>query len=110
MQVFAKVVSTKVIEVKVDVINFKLLKAMQAFLGSVTILDNSEGHHGFAETMKRAMEYAITAAKEQGIPHDTVSASRYSLTESYELVVNTISSLADNDEFMFNIIKEKIFI
>lgn len=109
MQVFAKVVSTKVIEVKVDAINFKLLKAMQAFLGSVTILDNSEGHHGFAETMRQAMEYAIAEAKAQGIPHDIVSTSRYSLTESYELVVNTISSLADNDEFIFNIIKEKIF-
>lgn len=109
MQVFARVAGTKVVEVKVDMINFKLLKAMQAFLGSVTILDNSEGHHGFAETMKRAMKYAITAAKEQGIPYDVVNTSRYSLTESYELVVNTISALADNDEFIFDIIKEKIF-
>ena len=44
-----------------------------------------------------------------GVPHDSVRTSRYGMTESYELLVNTVSSLADNDEYLFNLVREKIF-
>lgn len=107
--VFVEVVSTKVVEVKVDMVNFELLKAMQAFLGSITILDNSEGNHSFAETMRRSVEYAITNARRKGIPHDSISKTCYSTTESYELLIRTISALADHDEYMFNLVRERIF-
>lgn len=110
MDVFIQVVSTKVISIDVETINFKLLKAMQAFLGAVTILDNTENHHGFGEIMFRAMDYALTNAQRRGVPRDMVKTTHYSLSESYELVVNTISSLADNDELMFNLVKERIFV
>lgn len=109
IDVFMRVVSTKVIEVKIDMVNFELLKAIQAFLGAVTILDNSENNHGFANIMYRSMEYAINNAKLTGVPHDRISTTRFSLTESYELLVKTISTLADNDEYMFNLVKERIF-
>lgn len=109
MDVFIQVVSTKVIEIDVETVNFKLLKAMQAFLGAVTILDNAENHHGFGEIMFRAMDYALTNAQKKGVPHDIIKTTHYSLSESYELVINTISSLADNDEMMFNLVKERIF-
>lgn len=108
--VFIKVVGTKVIEVKIDMVNFELMKAIQAFLGSVTILDNSENRHGFAETMFKSMEYALTNAQLKGIPHDNVSSTRLGLTESYELLVRTISALADNDEYMFDLVRERIFV
>lgn len=107
--VFIKVVDTKVIEVEIDMVNFELMKAMQAFLGSVTILDNAEGRHGFAEIMYRSMDYAINNATLRGIPNDNVHTTRLGVTESYELLVRTISTLADNDEYMFNFVRERIF-
>lgn len=110
IDVFMRVVSAKVIEVKVDMVNFELLKAIQAFLGAVTILDNSEGHHGFANIMQRSMEYALTNAKATGIANDRVNTTSFSLTDSYELLVKTISTLADNDEYMFNLVRERIFV
>lgn len=110
MDVLLQVVSTKVLEVKVETVNFELMKAMQAFLGAVTILDNAEGRHGFSEIMVQAMDYALTNARQTGIKHDLVYATKYSLTESYELLVNTVSSLADNDEYMFNLVQERIFV
>lgn len=109
IDVFMRVVSTKVITVKVESVNFELLKAIQAFLGSVTILDNSEGQKGFANLMHGSMEYALGRAKLLGVPHDVVNRTSYSLTDSYELVVQTISALADNDEYVFNLVKERIF-
>lgn len=109
MDVFIQVVGTRVLDVKVDAINFELLKAMQAFLGAVTILDNREGKHRFSEIMCRAMEYALTNARVTGVPRDAVKVTSYGLTESYELLINTFSSLADNDEYLFNLVKERIF-
>lgn len=109
MDVFIQVVGTKVLDVKVDAINFELLKAMQAFLGAVTILDNNEQRNAFSEIMLRSMDYALTNARATGVPHDSVRMTRYGLTESYELLINTVSSLADNDEYLFNLVKERIF-
>lgn len=108
--VFIQAVNTKVIEVKIEMVNFELLKAMQAFLGSVTILDNSEGRRSFAEIMKRSVEYALVQADQKGVPHDPATKTKMSATESYELLVKTISSLADNDEYMFNLVSERISI
>ncbi len=109
MEVFIQLVDTRALSVKVDEVNFELLKAMQAFLGAVTILDNRADNHGFSEIMKRSMEYALINAQKTGVPHDNVRTSRYGMTESYELLVNTVSSLADNDEYLFNLVREKIF-
>lgn len=109
LDVFLKVVSTKVIDVKIDMVNFELLKAMQAFLGSITILDNAEGNHDFSQLMYQSMQYAINRSRNIGIPNDVVNSSHYSMTDSYELLVQTISNLANNDEFMFNLVKERIF-
>ena len=109
LDVFLKVVSTKVIDVKIDMVNFELLKAMQAFLGSITILDNAEGNHDFSQLLYQSMQYAINRSRNIGIPNDVVNSSHYSMTDSYELLVQTISNLANNDEFMFNLVKERIF-
>lgn len=109
MDVFIQVVGTRVIDVDIDTVNFELLKAMQAFLGAVTILDNREGGHSFSEIMRRSMEYALENANLTGVPRDAVKVTHYGLTESYELLVNTVSSLADNDEYLFNLVREKIF-
>jgi len=109
VDVFIQVAGTRVLEVDVDTINFELLKAMQAFLGAVTILDNREGEHGFSDIMRCSMEYALTHAQATGVPRDARRTTHYGLTESYELLVKTVSSLADNDEYLFNLVKEEIF-
>ena len=109
MDVFIQVVGTRVLDVKVDAINFELLKAMQAFLGAVTILDNNENRNAFSEIMLRSMDYALANARATGVPHDSVKKTSYGLTESYELLVNTVSSIANNDEYLFNLVKERIF-
>lgn len=109
MDVFIQVVGTKVLDINVDAINFELMKAMQAFLGAVTILDNNEHRNAFSEIMLRSMDYALTCARITGVPHDSVKRTHYSLTESYELLINTVSSLADNDEYLFNLVRERIF-
>lgn len=108
--VFINVVGTSALDIKIDMVNFELMKAMQAFLGSVTMLDNSEGQHSFANIMQNAMQYALKNADVAGVPRDKVSATRFSLSESYELLVRTISTLADEDELMFNLVRERIFI
>lgn len=110
MSVFVQVVSTKVIEVDINEVNFELLKAIQAFLGSITILDNTEARGGFSNVMQKSVEYALDAAERTGIAHDSVTTTRKTLTESYELVINTLSSLAGADELMFNLVKERIFV
>lgn len=107
--VFIKVAGTNVLDVKVDKVNFELIKAMQAFLGSVTILDNSEGEHGFAQIMKRSMEYALASAEHRGIPYDDIYMTRLSMTDSYELLIKTVSAIADTDEYMFSLVQERIF-
>lgn len=110
MDVFMQVASSKVIEVDINEVNFELLKAIQAFLGSVTILDNAQVNRDFSGIMRRSMRYALDAAKQVGIAHDSITTTRMSLTESYEMIVNTLSSLASADEMMFNLVKERIFI
>ncbi len=109
IDVFIKVVDTKVISVNIETVNFKLIKAIQAFLGSVTILDNVESRHGFSNIMLETMRYALEKSYQYGIPNDAVTSTYLTLTDSYELIVNTISSLADNDEIMFNLVNERIF-
>lgn len=109
MNIFMNTIRIQAINIKIDMVNFELLKAMQAFLGSITILDNSEGEHSFAKVMQRSMEYALTNTQNKDIPSDDIRISRYSLTESYELLVQTISALADHDEIMFNLVQERIF-
>lgn len=106
---FIDTIGTKTIDVKFDMANFELLKAIQAFLGSVTMLDNAEQSHSFANIMNRSMEYALTRAESRGIPYDNIRSTTFSLTKSYELLVQTISSLANNDEYIFNFVKERIF-
>lgn len=109
MSVFVQVVSTKVIEIDVNDVNFELLKAMQAFIGAITILDNAESRNRFSQAMLRSVEYALDAARRTGIAHDYATTTHMSLTESYELVVKTLSSIANADERMFNLVKERIF-
>ena len=108
-QLFSSVLDNKnALGIKIDPTNFQLLKATQAFLSSVNSLDFSEGHTHFANTMRSAMSYCLQSLDESKINSDHISSSKYSDTESYEIVMDTISSLASSDQFLFKQIIAKM--
>ena len=96
--------SNNALNVKLDMTNFKLVKAMQAFLGSVTTLDNNEDHNVFTPVMVNAMRYALDYCHRTGVPNDIILKSKYSKSESYALLLDTFSSLAEGDQFIFQYI------
>lgn len=87
---------------KLNMVNFQLLKAMQAYLGSVTVLDNSETRDRFAGCMLGAMNYALAYADQVGVENDMPLMSHYSRSESTEILVDTMASLANDNEFLFD--------
>ncbi len=100
--------SRNALNIKIDTYNFQLLKSMQTFLSSVTAIDKRYGNHRFSEVMIGAMRYALDYCETHGVRHDTVNNTKYSVNESYELLLETLSSLA-NDEFLFQTISERVF-
>lgn len=111
MTVFTKFLdNNNALNIKFDMRNFQLLKAMQAFIASVTTIDSKEGNNRFAKTMIESMEYALSYCEARGIKNDLTINTRYSVNESYELLVDTLSSLADGDEFLFQNISEGMFL
>ncbi len=100
--------SKNTLNIKIDTYNFQLLKAMQTFLSSVTTIDNRYGNHYFSKAMIDAMYYALQYCENNGIRHDIVDHTKYSINDSYELLLETLSSLA-NDEFLFQTISERVF-
>lgn len=109
MSVLMNSVDLKVLNMKIDMHNFELLKSMQAYLGAVTILDNSETGAKFASIARGAMSVALAEAERRGVEDDYEPVTRFSLTESYELVVDTLTALANSDEEIFNNLRERMF-
>ncbi|MFV0484750.1 MAG: AarF/ABC1/UbiB kinase family protein [Candidatus Saccharimonadales bacterium] len=93
--------SNNALGLELDMANFQLLKAMQAYLGSMTVLDNSETGDKFSAAMLSAMNYALDYADRYGVENDMPVASRYSRDESATILVDMMSSLANGDEFLF---------
>jgi hypothetical protein len=96
------------LSVKLDTANFQLLKAMQSYLGSLTVLDNNETRDRFGSTMRAAMEYALQYAEHHGVKNDMPLRSRFNKNESYELLIDTMSSLAEGDQAIFKYISGRI--
>lgn len=102
--------SKNALVLKVDMRNFQLLKACQAFLCSVTTIDNRYGNKQFSSLMMECMEYAFAYTEKLGIKRDLPHKSRYSVSEGYELLVDMLSSIADGDEYLFNNVSERMFL
>ncbi|MDR1032940.1 MAG: AarF/ABC1/UbiB kinase family protein [Candidatus Nomurabacteria bacterium] len=96
------------LNIKLDTANFQLIKAMQSYLGSLTVLDNSETRDRFAFAMQSAMNYALRYADIYGVKNDMPLRSRFNTNESYELLVDTVSSLAEGDQFIFKYINDRM--
>ena len=93
---------------RLDMSNFQLVKAMQSYLGSMTVLDNSETHDKFAGAMLSAMSYALDYAERVGVENDSPMRSRYSRGENLEILVDTMSSLANGDELLFSYLNGRV--
>ena len=90
-----------------DMRNFQLLKAMQAYICTITTIDKRFKTNNFTEIMIYAMEYAFSYLEKEEVPYDYIQNSKYSRGDAIELIDNLLSSLAGNDEFLFqNIYKE----
>ena len=96
--------SNNALGLRLDMANFQLLKAMQAYLGSMTVLDNSETHDKFAGAMLMGMDYALAYAERAGVDNDLPMSSQYSKGESMEILLDTMSSLAAGNEFLFGFV------
>lgn len=108
---FTKFVDGKnALNIKFDLHNFQLLKAMQMFLSTVTTLSNKYQIQKFNQIMVGAMHYALTYCEKVGVKKDMDFNTKYSVNESYELLLETLSSLAQNDEFLFENICERMFL
>ncbi|MDD3187781.1 MAG: AarF/ABC1/UbiB kinase family protein [Bacilli bacterium] len=90
------------LNIKLDMRNFQLLKAMQAFLSSITTIDNKDANNRFAKLMIGSMKYAFKYCDILGVKKDYSYNTKYSVNESYQVLVDAISSIAENDEFLFN--------
>lgn len=109
VRLFTEVLDSKnALNLKMDIANFQLMKSMQAFLGSVTTLDNNETGDRFIKTMVAAMDYALKSVEQIGVKDDMVLRSKFSRSEEYEMLLDTMSSLAEGDEFIFEYILGRI--
>ena len=107
---FNKLINSRdAFDIKIDIRNFQLLKSMLVFLGSVVSINTEEGYTKFSQLMEGTMEYALSYCDKVGIKKDFKQISKYSVNESYELITNILSTVANSDEFLFDRICEKIF-
>lgn len=111
MKVFTKFLDNKnALNIKFDMNNFQLLKAILAFINSVTMIDEKEGNNQFSKIMIESMKYALEYCDEKGVKNDLPVHTKYNVNESYELLVDTLSFLADGDEYLFENISEGMFL
>lgn len=110
LSIFTSFMNNKnVFQLSMDMRNFSLLKAMQAFICTLNTLDTKYKTHNYTKLMILSMEYAFEAVKNKSIPFDYVSTSKYSKGDSFELIDNILSSLAEGDEFIFQNIYKEMF-
>lgn len=107
-KVFTKFMNNKnVFCLSMDMRNFPLLKAMQAYICTISAIDKRYAPNTFSKIMIYAMEYAFKYLSTEEVPYDYIEDSKYSKGDALELIDNMLASLAEGDEFLFqNIFKE----
>ena len=94
--------------IEFDMTNFNLLKAMQVFISTLVTIDKKNNEKKFKKIMIDSMNIAFEYCKMNGIPHDLKNKTKYSLNDSYELLLDMISSIANKNEFLYEQIVERI--
>ncbi len=98
----------KAINLKLDLRNFQILKAMQAFLGTVNVIDREMNTENYAEVMKSSMEYAFSHLKPNSISNDLGIDTKYSENESCEILLDLLTSIANKDKVLFYELAERM--
>lgn len=102
--------SIKSLNIKIDMNNYQLLKAMQAFICTITTIDKNEEKSNYSYILQSSINYALDYCKQRGIKHDFIIHTKYNKEESYEILLDFITSIANYDEYLFERINERIFI
>lgn len=98
-----------IFKLSMDMRNFPLIKAMQAFICTLSTIDSKYKSNNYTMLMICAMEYAFKAIENETVPYDYIENTKYTRGESLEMIDNILSSLAEGDEYLFqNIYKEMI--
>lgn len=98
------------LNIDLDMRNYELLKALQAYICTIFTIDKRFSNNKFATIMKDAMDYAFKFTEKIPVTEDNFRKTRYSINEGFELLDSILSSMADNDEFLFNNIFKEMFL
>ena len=93
--------------ISLDLSNFQLLKAIQAYICTIYTIDKRFNSNNFSLLMMASMEYAFNLIKD--VEYDFSNKSKYSVAESFELLDSILSKMADSDELLFNNIYKEMF-
>ena len=85
--------STKALRLKLDMQNYQLLKAMQAFIGSVTILTHQKFEEAYVSIMLASMKYALDEVENSGVPKYLFKAFVISGQKHIQVVFNKPSKV-----------------
>ncbi len=92
----------RILNFEIDMRNFKLIKAMQAFLGSITTLGDQFCDFNFLSLMKESIQYSLNYVEKVGINQDYSYNTKYNLSEFYEILLEMFTNLANKDQLLFN--------
>lgn len=108
--IFTQFMNNKnIFNLNMDMRNFSLIKAMQAFICTLSTIDSKFNSHNYTHLMIYSIEYALSIIEHEEVPFDYIDNTKYSKNESLEMIDAILSSLAEGDEFLFqNIYKEMI--
>ena len=108
--IFSQFMNNKnIFKLSMDMCNFPLIKAMQAFICTLNTIDSKYKSNNYTILMICCMEYAFKAVENETVPYDYIENTKYSRGDSLEMIDAILSSLAEGDEFLFqNIYKEMI--
>lgn len=108
--IFTQFMNNKnVFNLNMDMRNFSLIKAMQAFICTLNTLDSCFKTGNYTKLMIYSIEYALKSIENEEVPFDYVENTRYSKSESLEMIDSILSSLAEGDEFLFQNIYKEVF-
>ncbi|MDE6141896.1 MAG: hypothetical protein K2G03_04775, partial [Bacilli bacterium] len=72
-------------------------------------IDSKFKSHNYTNLMIYSIEYALAMIEIEEVPYDYVDNTKYSKSESLEMIDAILLSLAEGDEFLFqNIYREMI--
>lgn len=97
-----------ILNFEIDMRNFKLIKAMQSFLGSITTLSDQFCDLDFLSLMIGSIQYSLNYVEKVGINQDYSYNTKYNLGEFYEILLDLFTSLANKDQLLFNRLVERM--